>query len=254
MAGKSSRGWLTNQHGAWAMIIVPFLVGLVLVSPHRPLDLGDAALGVTWLIGYFAFNALVLAIKAAPRRRPEYLPAAGVYGGIAVAAGLATLWFRGWELLLWAPVYAVLLGAALWLAASKRERSVLSGVLTIVASCGLMAVLRSTGDGGAVRPEEVAVMVAITAYFVGTVFHVKALIRERNNPHSAPRSLAYHGVLAALVLAAVVVGWLNWAWLLWASALVARAWWMPRERRRPAQIGVVEIVLSAAALLLVLFA
>lgn len=253
MAKGASKGWMTNQHGAWAMIIVPFLAGLILVAPYRPLDGGDAALGVTWLIGYFAYHALTLALKAAPRRRPSYYPAVAVYGAIAVVAGLVTLWFRGWSLLLWAPVYAVLLGSALWLAASKRERTVLSGVLTIVASCGLMAVLRSTAGVDFVRADEVAVMVAITAYFVGTVLHVKALIRERNDPRSAKRSLGYHVALGLLVLAAAVVGWLGWAWPVWAAALIVRAWWLPRQRRSPGQIGVVEIVASAWALLLVLF-
>ncbi|WP_040283584.1 YwiC-like family protein [Tessaracoccus massiliensis] len=253
MAKKgATKGWLPNQHGAWAMIIVPFLVGLLLVLPYRPLDWGDLALGVTWLIGYFAFDALVFILKSPPKRRPAYYPAFGTYAAIAGVAGLTTLFFRSWEILWWAPVYAVLLGTALYLAGTKRERSVLSGVLTIFASCGLMPVLRSTAGAGFIRANETAVMVAITAYFIGTVFHVKALIRERNNPRSAPRSLIYHAALAVAVIAAVVAGWLTWGWIVWAAALVVRAWWLPRERRKPLQIGIVEIVMSTWVLLVVL--
>lgn len=252
MAKRATKGWLPNQHGAWAMITVPFLVGLLLVAPYRPLDWGDLALGLTWLVGYFAFDALVLILKSPAKRRPQYYAAFGVYGALAVAAGLVTLYFRGWTLLYWVPLYAVLLGTALYLAGTKRERTVLSGVLTIVASCGLMGVLRSTAGVDFVGPGEVAVMVAITAYFIGTIFHVKALIRERNNPRSAPRSLIYHGALAVTVIAAVGVGWLTWGWAIWAAALVVRAWWLPRERRKPAHIGIIEIAMSAWALLLVL--
>lgn len=253
MARKgATKGWLPNQHGAWAMIIVPFLVGLLLVLPYRPLDSGDLALGVTWLIGYFAFDALVFILKSPPRRRPAYYPAFGTYAAIAVVAGLVTLWFRSWEILWWAPVYAVLLGTALYLAGTKRERSVLSGVLTIVASCGLMGVLRGSAGVDFIRADELAVMLAITAYFIGTIFHVKALIRERNNPRSTPRSLAYHGILALAVTAAVLMRWLTWGWIVWAVALVVRAWWLPRERRKPIQIGIVEIIMSVWALLLVL--
>lgn len=247
-----TKGWVPNQHGAWAMIIVPFLVGVLLVLPYRPPDWGDLALFATWLVGYFAFDALVHVLKSPARRRSQYYLPLGLYGAVAVVAGLATLWFRGWEILWWTPIYAVLLGTALYLAGTKRERSVLSGVLTILASCGLMPVLRSTADVGFVRADEVAVMVVITAYFIGTIFHVKALIRERNNPKSTPRSLAYHAVLGVGVAVAILLGWLGWGWAAWAAALIVRAWWLPRERRRPMQIGLVEIAMSLWAFLLVL--
>ncbi|NHB85226.1 hypothetical protein G7085_12930 [Tessaracoccus sp. HDW20] len=82
---------------------------------------------------------------------------------------------------------------SLWLAASKRERTLLSGVLTIVASCGLMGVLRVSPGVPMLTATEAAEMAAVTLYFIGTVLHVKALIRERNDPHSATRSLVYHG-------------------------------------------------------------
>lgn len=234
------------------MILVPFVVGLALTLPYRPLDVGDLTLGLTWLIGYFAFNAVVLYLKAAPKRRGRYVPAAATYGAIAGVLGLLTLWVRGWSLLWWTPLYAILLGTALWLAASKRERSLLSGILTVVASCGLMVVLRGSAGVDFVRADEVAVMLAVTAYFVGTVFHVKALIRERNDPASARRSLVLHVALALAVSAAVAVGWLHWAWLPWALAIVARSIWLPGKPRRPALIGVVEIALSAWALALAL--
>lgn len=252
MAKGKTRGWLPNQHGAWAMIVVPFLVGLLLVVPYRSLDLGDLTLGVTWLVGYFAFDALVGILKSPAKRRSAYYRAFGTYAVVAGVAGVLTLYVRGTSILWWVPVYAVLLGTALYLAATKRERSVLSGVLTIVASCGLMGVLRGSAGVDFLRADEAAVMVAVTAYFIGTVFHVKALIRERNNPRSTPRSLIYHGLLAAAVAAATVVGWLTWGWVLWAGVLVLRAWWLPRKRRKPMQIGLVEIAMSTWVVLLVL--
>mgnify|MGYP001160603082 CR=1 FL=1 len=251
---KKPAGWVPQQHGAWAMIVVPFLAGLALSARVRPLGLGDVTLGLTWLVGYFAFSAGVLALKAAPRRRPNYYPALVTYSAIAGALGLATLWFKGWALLSWVPVYAVLVGVSLWLANTKRERAVLSGVLTIVASCGLMAVLRLVPGSPAPTPSEWSAMVAVTAYFVGTVFHVKALIRERNNPKSANRSLLFHTILLWMMVLAFTTGWFTWPWLVFALALVARSWAMPKSPPRPAVIGAVEIVLSAAVLALTVWA
>lgn len=236
------------------MIIVPFLAGLALAAPHRPLDLGDLFLGLTWVVGYCAFHAATLMLKSPAKRRSRCYPALATYAAIAGAFGLATLFFKGWSLLWWVPGYAVVLSVSLWLVATKRERSTLSGVLTIVASCGLMGVLRISPGVAAVSPREWCVMAAVTLFFIGTVPHVKALIRERNDPKSAMRSIVFHAVFASLIVVAVALGWLSWLWILWGLLLLGRAWWMPRERRKPGVIGVFEIVNSALLLALVLFA
>ncbi len=247
-----STGWVPQQHGAWAMIAVPYLTGLALAARVRPLDLGDAFLGLTWLVGYFAFNAATLVLKSPAKRRGRYFAPLATYLAAAGTFGLVTLALKGWPLLWWVPGYAVVLGVSLWLAASKRERGLLSGVLTIIASCGLMGVLRVSPGSPPLAAAEIATMAAVTLYFIGTVLHVKALIRERNDPASATRSLAYHAALAALVVVAASLGWFAWPWALWAVLLVARAWWMPRSRRTPMQIGLLEIAMSAGLLALVL--
>ena len=247
-----STGWVPQQHGAWAMIVVPYLTGLTMASRLRPLDLGDATLGLTWLVGYFAFSAAVLTLKSPAKRRATYYPPLATYLAGTSAFGLVTLTFKGWPLLYWVPVYAVLVGVSLWLANTRRERAALSGVLTIVASCGLMAVLRVAPGSPRLTPAEAVVMAAVTLYFIGTVLHVKALIRERNDPASATRALVYHLVLAALLVAAAAAGMVAWPWVVWAIALAARTWWMPRVKRTPMQIGLVEIAASAVLIALVL--
>lgn len=236
------------------MVAVPAVVGVALASRVRPLTWADLTLCLTWLVGYFAFSAAVLVLKSSAKRRARHYPALATYGLVAAALGLATLLLSGQSLLLWAPVYAVLLGLALWWANTRRERSVASGVVTMLASCGLMAVLRLSSDTPVPAPGEWAAMGAVTAYFVGTVLHVKALIRERNDPASARRSVIYHAALAALLLAVVTAGWLPWPWVAFGVALVARARWMPRAPRRPMQIGLLEVALSVALLALVLWA
>ena len=128
------------------MIVVPYLVGLAMTARVRPLGPGDALLGVTWLVGYFAFNSLVHVLKVPAKRRPAHYPPLTVYGAVAGLAGIGTLLLTGWSLLYWVPAYAVLLGTSLYLASTKRERALLSGVLTVIASCGLMAVLRIGPD------------------------------------------------------------------------------------------------------------
>ncbi|MPV88001.1 hypothetical protein GB882_04925, partial [Georgenia ruanii] len=53
-------GWVPDQHGAWAMIAVPALVGVALSGPawvHVPL------LGLWW-VGYLAFFATGLWLRS----------------------------------------------------------------------------------------------------------------------------------------------------------------------------------------------
>ncbi|QXT63181.1 YwiC-like family protein [Tessaracoccus palaemonis] len=252
MAKSSS--WVPRQHGAWAMLLVPSIVGVALASRVRPLGWADLTLCLTWLVGYFAFSAAVLVLKSTPKRRGRHYSALATYGVAAAALGVATLILRGPTLLWWVPVYALLLGPALWWAATRRERSLASGVTTVLASCGLMAVLRLVPGAPQPTASEWALMAIVTLYFVGTVLHVKALIRERNDPTSARRSVAYHATVAALIVAAIAVGWLGWPWILFAVALPARAWWMPRAPRRPMQIGLLEVALSVALLALAVWA
>lgn len=244
------------------MLIVPYLAGLLLTSRVRPLTWTDALIGLTWLIGYFSFNALSLTLKAASRRRPKYRLALVTYTLAASASGLGVLILRGWEILWWAPVYVVLLGWTLWLVAHKKERSLTSGLLTVVASCGLMLVLRWPTPQAIVASLDqssvsaLAASIAITAYFAGTVFYVKALIRERNDPASTTRSIIYHAIVAIVVVGFWVAGWLSWPWGLWAVGLFTRAAWVPKYAAahdwRPRQIGLSEIGVSVVTIIVLL--
>ncbi|MDO4785057.1 MAG: YwiC-like family protein [Propionibacteriaceae bacterium] len=259
---KPSPAWVPQQHGAWGMLIVPYLAGLILASRVRPLVWADLLLGLTWLIGYFAFNALSLTLKSAPRRRPAYRVPLLTYGALTGIAGAGVLLTRGWEILWWSPAYAVLLGWTLWLVAHKKERSLASGLLTVVASCGLMLVLRwatpqailGTADPSTLP--HLATAFAVTGYFAGTVFYVKALIRERKDPRSTTRSIVYHGVFALAIVGCWLAGWLSWPWALWAVALAARAAWVPgyaaAHQWRPRHIGVSEIVVSVITVVILL--
>lgn len=242
------------------MLVVPYAVGLLLTARIRPLTSVDWLLGCTWLVGYFAFSALSLALKSAPARRRACYPALATYTTAATVLGALTLVASGTHLLWWTPLYAVLVSWALWLVAHRRERSLTSGVLTILASCGLMPILRFGTPQALVdapSPQtlaDLAVMVAVTGYFIGTVWHVKALIRERNDPASATRSAAYHLGFAAVVCGAVVAGWLHWGWAVWAIALLARsiivAQYAAKRTIRPMQVGLIEIVFSGLAVVL----
>lgn len=257
----STRLVIPNQHGAWAMLITPAVLGCIKAWGHTPAAV-LASVAVAWLSGYCAFFAFGMWVKARrnARRRAYYTRSLLVYGGISVAMCAVALSVDP-SLIRWAFYFAPLVGVAVYETYNKRPRSVLSGAATTVASALLYAVL--TG--------RVNIATAfLVLYFTGTIMVVKSLIRERSNTKFWYASLAYH-VLAIAVMAAVIyahkAGHLGsetlgsgFIWLSLLTLLVAlvRAWALPFMQRRGLRawkakdIGLLEmmvLVLACTAIL-----
>ena len=233
-----ARRFVPPQHGAWAMLVVPYLVG-VLLAGWTWVDL--PLLG-TWLAGYLLSYYVFQALKS--RRPARYRQQLTSYATVAlpllavvVVARPAVLWY--------APAYAVLLAVNAWHAWRRRERALGNDLAAVLQSC-LMVLVAATVAG--VAPTRLLPAFAATvAYFAGTAFYVKTMIRERGNPSYRRWSIGYH-LLALLLtswLSPVLAGLFGW--------LLVRAWVLPRLRLTPLQVGLIEIgncALLLAAILL----
>lgn len=237
------------------MISLPPLTGVILGGlawVHVPLLL-------LWWIGYFFFQAAMLWLKS--RRKARYFPPVRAYGLATIPFAVVLLAMQP-ALLGWAIVYGPLVAIAVRCVLTRRERSMTNDTVTVLAACLMLPVAFHAGaDHGDVRWNWAWLVFLVQfAYFWGTVPHVKALIRERQNPAFARLSLAYHGLVAAIVavLSAFGVfattplgGWLLVS--LWVT-LTLRAWAMPAWQRRghrirPMVIGLVEVFFSLAVTL-----
>ncbi|HEY8453677.1 MAG: YwiC-like family protein [Micromonosporaceae bacterium] len=221
------------QHGAWAMLLLPYLAAVLVVGarwPHLPL------LGA-WLGGYLVSYYASQAVKT---RRPgrfraqlvAYAAVTAPLAAVVVAARPDVLWY--------APAFAALLAVTVAYAWRRRERA-LGNDLALVALSSLMIPVAATVAGAS--PSAVGhVLVAVPAYFLGTVFHVKSMIRERGNPVYRWASVTYH--LAAVPVAA----WISLPLGAVFTLLLVRAWVLPRWGASPLRLGVLEIVLSLCVL------
>ncbi|XXB58901.1 YwiC-like family protein [Trueperella pyogenes] len=93
-------GWIPNYHGAWAMITIPVLLGVLIggfVWQHVLL------LGLWWA-GYFAFYAGGLWLRS--RRRPRYLPPVRAYTLVTFVFGVGLLIAAPLPTALAAPVHS----------------------------------------------------------------------------------------------------------------------------------------------------
>ena len=220
------RRFIPPQHGAWAMLAVPFGVGVVDSGPswvHLPLL-------VAWLGGYLLSYYAFIALKTGrPGRVREQL---AVYSAVAIPAAAVALLARP-ALLVFAPVFAALIAVNAVFARRRDERAIVNDLAAVAAAC-LMADVAATA-GGAPAGQGLLAAGVLFLYFAGTALYVKTMIRERGRASWLAASVAFHAVALGL---AWLVAWqlgVVFAWLL------GRAVVLPRFALRPRTVGFIEI-------------
>ncbi len=233
-AGRRGRGavvrrFVPPQHGAWAMLLLPLLVGMWAVGAH-PLH---AALGVAWLSGYALSYYLLQAVKS--RRPSRYRAQIALYAAVTVPPAAVVLLARP-AVLWYAPAFALLLAVNAGYAYRRRERALVNDLASVAQSCLMVPLAASVA--GVPATEVVAPLAAVALYLVGTVLYVKTMIRERDNPAYLVASRAYH------VAAVPAAAWLSPVLGLAFGLLLARAWLLPGRGLAPKVVGLVEMALS----------
>ncbi|MFF6789847.1 YwiC-like family protein [Streptomyces filamentosus] len=234
------RRWIPNQHGAWAMLAVPYLAGVLTGSPtwlQLPLFLA-------WLLGYcavFHTEQWVRLRRASrnPRAAARHRRPALVFATATLALGLPLLLAAPW-LLVAAALMAPFLAVNVLHARRNRERALVNGLAAVVPACGMLLVAHRAGGG--TLAEGLAPALACLLYFAGTVPYVKTMIRERRSEAYRRGSVAHHA--AALVAAALLDPWLAVPF----ACYLARAAVLPGRGLKVAVVGAVEVGCSVLLL------
>ena len=221
---------IPHEHGGWAMVSVPFLVGVVASSPqwlHVPLFMA-------WLGLYLTAYPLLQSLKRNANRQHLYKWAT-IYGSIAliclipaVIGRLSLLWFG--------PMLIGLLLVNIWHVKHKAERSLTNDLcaMLVFSLGGAAAYLMGNGkwDYG------MAIVVLFSfLHFTGSTFFVKSVFRERINPRWVPLTRLVHMALP-LIPAAVGYPWMGLAYVYSA----ARAFRYAGQTLRPMKVGIIEII------------
>jgi len=237
-----------DQHGAWTFVALPVVLAVTLTGwfPLLP------AAALAWVAAYPLSWAATGRLTA---RRPQRFDRALLaWSPIVLLAGIPVLVARPW--LVWVLLaYAVLWLVNLGYASERRERSLVND-LVLVAECTLVLPVTVaigvaepgwTPPFGVLDERLVVPVLACVVALIGSVLHVKSLIRERGNARfaAASRVFAVAGILAMGVAVERTGGSL--VAVLPFVVVAARAWLVRGGRWRPAAIGMVEL----AGLLLV---
>lgn len=199
---------LPREHGSWAMLAAPAVVGWAAAGG------GPAGAGLLFaaaLLGAFLTRTPVTALlsDASDARAWRWLAAYSVLGAAGLA-GLLGLYGR-WGLLWLAVPGAAVFGASLWFT-MRRKAMTEAHELLGVAGLALGAPGAAYAATGAWGPDAAWLWTLCALFFSGPVFHVKMLVagklasvpapapgaRERAE-RAAGQSAVYHLVTAALV-------------------------------------------------------
>lgn len=226
--------WIPHQHGAWAMLAVPYAAG-VLLGDHP--TWAQLPLFAAWLLAYLAaFHAQqwlrLRRLSRNPRAAARHVRPALVLGALLAAVGLPLAVAYPW-LLLAAAAMTPFLAINAWHARVNRERALLNGLAAVVPACGMLLVALRLGGG--TLAEGLAPALVCLLYFAGTVPYVKTMIRERKSAAYRRGSVAYHA--AALLAAALLNPWLALPF----AVYLARAAVLPGRGLKVPVVGAVEV-------------
>jgi hypothetical protein len=245
--GASSRAlWVPRQHGAWAMLAVPLLLGVAATAPSG----WQIILAIAAVAGYLVAATAQAWLRA--RRRPSFVPSLVAYGAVVVVSG--TVLLVAFPALALAAIVVIPAGALVVGGARPGTPRDLANSLGQTA-IALVLVPAAGAVSGAWEADAVVRATLVAAgYLIGTVLVVRSVIRQRGNRAFAGLSVGFH---AAVTVAAAAT--LAWPWAVYFAGLTCRAVALPLvERRwsggarplRPVHVGIVEIVASTALVVL----
>lgn len=236
------KGWLPSQHGGWAIVLLPVLVGMG-VSGFAPVQL--ALLGAA-LSTFLAAQVWETWLKS--RRKPRYYPALVTYVGLTAIFGLILLISRPF-LFTWSWVLLPYIPFLIYEWYCGRSTGVWARALLVVVCVFLSPAAYMIGPMLRSWSEEIIATAVVLCYLLGSIFYVRSMIRGRNNPRWMWVSWTYHGALLVVALLLAISRGFSWWYMVLAAVLATRAVMLPLMQKkgtrvRPGLIGAGEIAMS----------
>ena len=254
---KRSQWKLPREHGAWAMLYVPFAVG-ALVGWSAPLRVMLTGLSVTFV--FIARESLLIWWRARSRGQRNdqalrfmvsYVALAGVFG-VPLLLVYHLYWFVGMGV-----VAAALLAINAWQAVRRIDRTI-GGEMMAIAGLTLTAPAAYYAAGGAFDTKAVWLWVLCASYFASSVFYVKLRVStinprlHKDRRETWYRCAFYHALLLGSLVTLALTGSLNvFAAAAFAPVLTRSLWYLARPVRQVnlRRVGWLEMVYSLVFLI-----
>lgn len=224
--------FLPKQHGAWAMLIIPFWLGVIeggFIWKHIPFFIG-------WLLLYLATYPMLLLFKK--KKIPFYTKWTLIYMIPSLILLLIPLLERPsifYFGLLMIPFFMI----NAYYTSKNQDRAFMNDISAVFAFS--IAGLASSYLGHGVMNIETILFTFLTSilFFIGCTFYVKTMIREKKNNQFKWISWTYHVL--------IVAAWFGFGFWIVAIAYfpsLLRAFFFYGKPLSPKQIGIYEIINS----------
>lgn len=231
------RNWVPNQHGAWAFIVSPSLFILI----EGGTQISGLLLCISWLLAYCFNYYFTLIIKS--NNLSKWKSKTIVYGLLTTAFAFYPI-YHSPRILILAPIMIFGFVASLFFVKAKKERSFFNDLIGIVLSGVIALTIANMQDG--IEPQEQTGILLISTYFVGTVFYVKTMIREKGRSNWLWFSYLWHGLFIVLSLL------LSPITLIVSIIAFAKVLVVPNYNFSPKMIGIAEFFLTMTLILLLI--
>ena len=185
---------LPKQHGAWSMLLIPFLLGVIAGMPrweHIPLFL-------SWLFLYLATTPLLTFIKL-KRRKKIYLRWFLIFFALGISFVIYPI-FTDMKLIYFGIAMIPFFLINMYFSKIKKERALANDIAAIIvfAIGGLAAYFYGTESLDLVAFN---IFFHTLLYYIGCTFYIKTMIREKKNIKYKYISYGYHLGLILLLFA-----------------------------------------------------
>jgi hypothetical protein len=182
--------FMPKQHGAWAMLIIPFWLGAAaseIIWQHVPFFIG-------WLLLYLGTYPLLLMFKK--KKIPFYRKWALIYIIPALAFLMVPLFTTPTIVSFGLAMIPFFLINA-YFSAKNKERALLNDLSAIVvfSIAGLASSYLPNSD---INENAILVFASSILFFTGSTFYVKTMIREKKNSQFKWISWTYHLLVPVL--------------------------------------------------------
>jgi hypothetical protein len=224
--------FLPKQHGAWAMLIIPFWLGVVateLVWQHVPFFLG-------WILLYLATYPILLLFK---RKKMGYYSKWMIFYMVPALVLLSIpIWFQPKIIyfgFLMIPFFII----NAYYSSKNRDRAMGNDISAVIVFS-----IAGIGSGFFISEQITTSLLLVFAssvlFFLGSTFYVKSMIREKKNQQFKWVSWIYHFIIP---IAWMLMG----EWLVFVAFIpsLMRAIYFYGKPLSAKQVGIYEIVNAA---------
>lgn len=214
-----------NQHGAWAMVFMPLVIGIFANGFH----LSQLFFMLGWLMIFFAADHVLFFIKNLRKKQYEYLKTALLFILISAVLFIYPLMVEYRIIFFFFLMIPFGLVNA-YFSKQRDERNIINDIVAIV--------IFSIAGGGisflgshALNFGVWFTMIITFLYFIGVTLVVKTVIREKNNPIYKWASFIYHAVVFIVMLFIHYILGLAFLFGLIRAVYVYGRGWTPKKTR-----------------------